>query len=86
MQPSRTNSENTKTIMSLPNKNLPPHHAESLPLLCMLKVYFDQLYLKSTGKSRPTSLMDEDALDSLEEDIEVMKDFLDQVKEYEETL
>jgi hypothetical protein len=52
----------------------------------MLKVYFDQLYLKSTGKSRPTSLMDEDALDSLEEDIEVMKDFLDQVKEYEETL
>jgi hypothetical protein len=30
--------------------------------------------------------MDEDALDSLEEDIEVMKDFLDQVKEYEETL
>lgn len=72
--------------MSLPNKNLPAHHAESLPLLCMLKVYFDQLYLKSTGKSRPTSLMDEDALDSLEEDIEVMKDFLNQVKEYEEGL
>lgn len=70
--------------MSLPNKNLPQHHAESLPLLCMLKVYFDQLHFKSTGTSRPTLPMDEDEIDGLEEDIATYKIFLDEVKKHEE--
>lgn len=70
--------------MNLPNKNLPQHHAESLPLLCMLKVYFDQLHFKSTGKSRPTLPMGEDELDGLEEDIATYKMFLDEVKKHEE--
>ena len=70
--------------MSLQNKDLPQHHAESLPLLCMLKVYFDQLHFKSTGKSRPTLPMEEDELDGLEEDIATYKMFLDELKKHEE--
>jgi len=70
--------------MSLPNKNLPQHHAESLPLLCMIKVYFDQLHFKSTGKSRPTLPMEEEEIDGLEEDIATYKLFLDEVKKHEE--
>ena len=70
--------------MSLPNKNLPQHHAESLPLLCMLKVYFDQLHFKSTGTSRPTLPMGEDEIDGLEEDIATYKMFLNEVKKHED--
>jgi len=70
--------------MSLLNNNLPKHHAESLPLLCMLKVYFDQLHFQSTGKSRPTLPMDEQSIDELEEDIATYKMFLDEVKKHEE--
>ena len=70
--------------MSLKNIKLPKHHAESLPLLCMLKVYFDQLHFKSTGKSRPTLPMEEDDIDGLEEDIATYKLFLDEVKKHEE--
>jgi len=70
--------------MSLKNIKLPKHHAESLPLLCMLKVYFDQLHFQSTGKSRPTLPMEEDDIDGLEEDIATYKMFLDEVKKHEE--
>jgi len=70
--------------MSLKNIKLPKHHAESLPLLCMLKVYFDQLHFKSTGKSRATLPMEEDEIDGLEEDIATYKMFLDEVKKHEE--
>lgn len=50
----------------------------------MLKVYFDQLHFKSTGKYRSTLPMEEDELDGLEEDIATYKMFLDEVKKHEE--
>jgi hypothetical protein len=50
----------------------------------MLKVYFDQLHFKSTGKSRATLPMEEDEIDGLEEDIATYKMFLDEVKKHEE--
>ena len=70
--------------MNLPNKNTTKTPRRELAILCMLKVYFDQLHFKSTGKSRPTLPMEEDELDGLEEDIATYKIFLDEVKKHEE--
>lgn len=63
------------------------HHSESLPLVCMIKVYFDQLYYRTNNKKIRTFIpMTTDEIDALEEDIKTYKVFLDELKKYNDNL